>query len=118
MEWEFVMEAKDVDGPWEEWRGDVWTTTDELVCNPSNFDGKRRAIARRIVKEHNSHAALVEALRALADLAEVFDDERRSSPADDDEQVMEWPRIDRTFILRVGHLRAARAALALAGETP
>lgn len=91
------MEAKDMDGPWEEWRGDVWTVTDELICNPSNFDGRRRALARRIVKEHNSHDALVEALKLCAGVLSGSD-------------------MSKSCLIDA--LGKARAAIALAGETP
>jgi hypothetical protein len=126
MEWEFVMEAKDVDGPWEEWRGGVWTTTDELVCNPSNFDGKRRAIARRIVKEHNSHAALVEALRALLNHVDretcVHESTHRGGAIWTicDGCGMEWADDRGGFVPHTDAVAVAqaRATLALAGETP
>jgi hypothetical protein len=58
--------------------------------------------------------ALVEALQNFADLAQLFDDEMRGGtmPMDDDDPIMQWPRVNRNYELKVGHLRKARAALA------
>jgi hypothetical protein len=59
-------------------------------------------------------AAVRAALKPFADLAELFDAENRGSnmPGADADPVMQWPRLHKDYVLTVGHLRAARNALA------
>jgi len=54
---------------------------------------------------------LREALRPFAELAELFDDENRSSNMPATGVVYAWGRLHRDYVLTVEHLREARAAL-------
>lgn len=63
------METKHTPGPWEVWRGDVWSADDRLICNPSRQRevGKGLANARLIAASPNLLAALIN-LRHGSDL--------------------------------------------------
>ena len=65
-------------------------------------------------------AEVFEAVRPIADLAELFDDELRGGnmPKADSDPIMQWPRLHKEYELKVGHLRNLRTALRNAGVKP
>jgi ribosomal protein L37AE/L43A len=96
------MEAKDLDAPWEEWRGDILTATEEI------------------------HAALVEALKALLNHVDRETCRHEATHRGGaiwticDDCGREWADDRGGFVPYTdpAAVAEARAALALAGETP
>ena len=85
----------------------------ECACGcdwtPSEVYELRAALAAEQARAER----LAGALRPFADLAELFDDDRRGGNMPSTGLIMSWPRIGKEYDMTVEHLRAAVAALAL-----